>query len=69
MRPSSPRRDLTRFHEALAGRGELADVLGDAFQIMRTDGTRYDNETYLSARRPTQRTRSTTSSDAKPATC
>lgn len=38
---------LTRFYEALAGRAELADVLGDAFQIMRTDGTRYDRATYL----------------------
>lgn len=38
---------LTRFYEALAGRGALADVLGDAFQVMRTDGTRYDRETYL----------------------
>lgn len=38
---------LTRFYEALAGRAELADVLGDAFQIMRTDGTRYDKATYL----------------------
>ena len=40
--------ELTRFYEALAGRGELADTLGDAFQIMRTDGTRYDRATYLS---------------------
>jgi ketosteroid isomerase-like protein len=39
---------LTRFYEALAGRGELGDVLGDAFQIMRTDGTRYDRDAYLS---------------------
>ena len=39
---------LTRFYEALAGRGELGDVLGDAFQIMRTDGTRYDRAAYLS---------------------
>lgn len=38
---------LTRFYEAVSGRGELADVLGDAFQIMRTDGTRYDRATYL----------------------
>jgi ketosteroid isomerase-like protein len=38
---------LTRFYEAVSGRGELADVLGDAFQIMRTDGTRYDREGYL----------------------
>jgi ketosteroid isomerase-like protein len=39
---------LEQFYEALAGRGELSAVLGDAFQIMRTDGTRYDRETYLS---------------------
>lgn len=39
--------ELTRFYEALSGRGELGDVLGDAFQIMRTDGTRYDRATYL----------------------
>ena len=39
---------LTRFYEALAGRGDLADVLGDAFQLMRTDRTRYDKATYLS---------------------
>lgn len=38
---------ITRFYEALSGKGELADVLGDAFQIMRTDGTRYDRDTYL----------------------
>lgn len=39
---------LKRFYEALAGRGELGDVLGDAFQIIRTNGTRYDREAYLS---------------------
>jgi ketosteroid isomerase-like protein len=39
---------LTRFYEALAGRGELGEVLGDAFQIMRTDGTRYDRAAYPS---------------------
>lgn len=38
---------LTRFYETLAGRGDLGDVLGEAFQIMRTDGTRYDRATYL----------------------
>ena len=54
--PRRPRRmptvlaetELTRLYEALAGRGDLADMLGDAFQIMRTDGTRYDRATYLS---------------------
>jgi ketosteroid isomerase-like protein len=39
---------LTRFYEALGGRDELDDLLGDAFQIMRTDGTRYDRAAYLS---------------------
>jgi ketosteroid isomerase-like protein len=38
---------LTRFYDALAGRGELAGVLGQAFQLMRTDGTRYDRSGYL----------------------
>lgn len=38
---------LGRFYEALAGRGDLSAVLGDAFQIMRTDGTRYDRDAYL----------------------
>jgi ketosteroid isomerase-like protein len=38
---------LTRFYDALAGRGELVGVLGQAFQIMRTDGTRYDRAGYL----------------------
>ena len=40
--------ELEHFYEALAGRGDLAATLGDAFQIVRTDGTRYDRETYLS---------------------
>jgi ketosteroid isomerase-like protein len=40
--------ELTRFYEALAGRGDLGETLGDAFQVMRTDGTRYDRATYLS---------------------
>ncbi len=39
--------ELGRFYEALAGRVELSDVLGDAFQIIRTDGMRYDREGYL----------------------
>jgi len=38
---------LTRFYEALSGSGALEDVLGDGFQIMRTDGTRYDRTEYL----------------------
>jgi ketosteroid isomerase-like protein len=39
--------ELGRFYEALAGRVALADVLGDAFQIIRTDGMRYDRDGYL----------------------
>jgi ketosteroid isomerase-like protein len=45
---------LTRFYDALSGKGNLADVLGDAFQVMRTDGTRIDRATYLS-RHPSYR--------------
>ena len=36
-----------RFYEATAGRVPLADVLGEGFQIMRTDGTRHDRDSYL----------------------
>ena len=42
---------LGRFYEALAGKADLGDVLGNAFQVMRTDGTRYDRAAYL-ARHP-----------------
>jgi ketosteroid isomerase-like protein len=42
---------LARFYDALTGKAELADVLGDAFQIMGTDGTRYDRAGYV-ARHP-----------------
>jgi hypothetical protein len=42
---------LAPFYDALTGKGDLADVLGDAFQIMRTDGTRYDRAGYI-ARHP-----------------
>lgn len=38
---------LTRFYDGLSGKAPLADVLGEAFQIMRTDGTRYDRAAYL----------------------
>ena len=40
---------LGRFYEALAGRGDLSAILGDAFQIMRTDGTRYDRDAMIAA--------------------
>ncbi|MBN9010628.1 MAG: nuclear transport factor 2 family protein [Rhizobiales bacterium] len=39
---------LARFYDALSGKGDLGAVLGDAFQIMRTDGTRYDRAGYIS---------------------
>jgi hypothetical protein len=42
---------LARFYDALSGKGDLGAVLGDAFQIMRTDGTRYDRVGYI-ARHP-----------------
>ena len=42
---------LARLYDALMGKAELADVLGDAFQVMRTDGTRYDRAGYI-ARHP-----------------
>jgi hypothetical protein len=42
---------LARFYDALTGKGDLNDVLGDAFQVMRTDGTRYDRAGYI-ARHP-----------------
>ncbi|MCB1502876.1 MAG: nuclear transport factor 2 family protein [Bauldia sp.] len=38
---------LARFYDAISGKAPLADVLGEAFQIMRTDGTRYDRAAYL----------------------
>jgi hypothetical protein len=43
--------ELARFYETHTGKGHLGDVLGDAFQVMRTDGTRYDREGYM-ARHP-----------------
>jgi hypothetical protein len=42
---------LARFYDALSGKGDLADVLGGGFQVMRTDGTRYDRAGYI-ARHP-----------------
>lgn len=41
------RSEVDRFFRALSGDGRLEDVLGDAFQLMRTDGRRYDREGYL----------------------
>lgn len=45
---------LARFYDALSGKGDLGAVLGDAFQVMRTDGTRYDRAGYI-ARHPSYR--------------
>src|SRR5262245_36527642 len=42
---------LDRFYETHTGKVEIADVLGDAFQVMRTDGKRYDRAGYV-ARHP-----------------
>ena len=39
--------EVGRFYKALSGDGALDEVLGDAFQLMRTDGRRYDRESYL----------------------
>jgi hypothetical protein len=41
------RMQLARFYDALSGKAALDDILGNAFQIMRTDGTRVDRATYL----------------------
>jgi ketosteroid isomerase-like protein len=41
--------EIDRFYRALSGDGSLEDVLGDAFQLIRTDGRRYDREAYLAA--------------------
>src|SRR5262249_59103566 len=43
---------LNRFYETHTGKIDIADVLGDAFQVMRTDGKRYDRAGYM-ARHPT----------------
>jgi hypothetical protein len=48
---SVARVELARFYDAISGKGDIADVLGEAFQVMRTDGTRIDRETYI-ARHP-----------------
>jgi ketosteroid isomerase-like protein len=39
--------EIDRFYQATSGKVPLADVLGEAFQLMRTDGSRYDREGYL----------------------
>lgn len=42
------RTEIDRFLQALSGNGALEDVLGDAFQLIRTGGRRYDRAAYLS---------------------
>lgn len=39
--------ETDRFYQALSGNGALADVLGDSFQLIRSDGARYDRDAYL----------------------
>ena len=39
--------EIDRFYQATSGKVPLADVLGEAFQLMRTDGSRYDRAGYL----------------------
>jgi ketosteroid isomerase-like protein len=39
--------EIDRFYQATSGKVPLADVLGEGFQLMRTDGSRYDREGYL----------------------
>lgn len=38
---------VDRFYQATSGKLPLAEVLGDAFQLMRTDGSRYHRDDYL----------------------
>jgi ketosteroid isomerase-like protein len=39
--------EIDRFYQATSGKVPLPDVLGEGFQLMRTDGSRYDREGYL----------------------
>lgn len=39
--------EIDRFLAALSGNGALEEVLGDAFQLIRSDGRRYDRAEYL----------------------
>jgi hypothetical protein len=41
------RTQVDRFYQATSGKLPLADVLGDSFQIMRTDGSRADRAEYI----------------------
>jgi ketosteroid isomerase-like protein len=46
---STARTEVDRFLQALSGQGSLDAVLGDAFQLMRADGRRYDRAAYLAS--------------------
>jgi ketosteroid isomerase-like protein len=39
--------EIDRLYQATSGKVPLAEVLGDAFQLMRTDGSRYGRDEYL----------------------
>jgi ketosteroid isomerase-like protein len=39
--------EIDRLYQATSGKRPLADVLGEAFQLMRTDGSRYGRDDYL----------------------
>jgi ketosteroid isomerase-like protein len=41
------RAQVERFYAATAGRAPLAEIMGDGFQLIRPDGTRYDRSGYL----------------------
>ena len=41
------RTQVERFYAATSGKAPLEDVLGEGFQLIRTDGTRYDRTGYL----------------------
>ncbi len=41
------RAQVERFYAGTAGRAPLAEILGEGFQLIRTDGTRYDRSGYL----------------------
>ena len=41
------RAQVERFYAGTAGKAPLAEILGEGFQLIRTDGTRYDRSGYL----------------------
>jgi ketosteroid isomerase-like protein len=41
--------EIDRFYQAVSGKLPLADQLGEAFQLIRTDGSRYDRDAYLAS--------------------